>query len=213
MTACPSQHRGRRRSRSDGRNSGEADEAVARIVPALGGEDDGARILAAVVDEDHLSRTVETMEKRIQPVQEQRNDRLLVVDRYDEAVDDRVALRIIHVVASLWPAHAPGHYGGAVNETWNKPRINRWTGRVSQTTTNSGFRPQGRNPERRCGVPQDGEGYFTFFCTHSSITWAMSRLFFSIITMWPLPWMPLSCRRMYSVLTPAWLRYFAVQWS
>jgi hypothetical protein len=45
--------------------------------------------------------------------------------------------------------------------------------------------------------------YFTFFTTHSSTTRAMSRLFFSIITMWPLPWMPLSCRRTYSALTPA----------
>ena len=45
--------------------------------------------------------------------------------------------------------------------------------------------------------------HFTFFTTQSSITLAMSRLFFSIITMWPLPWMPLLCSGMYSVLTPA----------
>lgn len=36
------------------------------------------------------------------------------------------------------------------------------------------------------------ENYLTFLIAHSSITRAMSRLFFSIITMWPLPWMPLS---------------------
>ena len=55
--------------------------------------------------------------------------------------------------------------------------------------------------------------YRTFACAQSSTSRAMSRLFFSIMTMWPLPRMPLSCRRMYSVFTPAWLRYFAVQWS
>ena len=42
---------------------------------------------------------------------------------------------------------------------------------------------------------------------------AISRLFFSIITMWPLPWMPLLCSRTYSVFIPAWLRYFTVHWS
>ena len=51
------------------------------------------------------------------------------------------------------------------------------------------------------------------FCSHPSTRRAMSRLFFSIITMWPLPKIPLSCNRIYSVFTPAWLRYLAVQWS
>ena len=51
------------------------------------------------------------------------------------------------------------------------------------------------------------------FCSQPSTRRAMSRLFFSIITMWPLPKIPLSCSRIYSVLTPAWLRYLAVQWS
>jgi hypothetical protein len=32
--------------------------------------------------------------------------------------------------------------------------------------------------------------YFTFFCIHSSRSLAISRLFFSIITMCPLPLMP-----------------------
>jgi hypothetical protein len=45
--------------------------------------------------------------------------------------------------------------------------------------------------------------YRTFFCIQSSSSRAISKLFFSIITMWPLPRMPLSCRRMCSVLTPA----------
>jgi death-on-curing protein len=55
--------------------------------------------------------------------------------------------------------------------------------------------------------------YFTFFFAQSSITLAMARLFFSIITMWPLPWMPAFCSGSHSVFMPAWFRYFTVQWS
>jgi hypothetical protein len=45
--------------------------------------------------------------------------------------------------------------------------------------------------------------YLTLFTSQSSTTCATSRLFFSVIAMCPLPWMPLSYRRIYSVLTPA----------
>src|SRR5262245_15389843 len=73
----------------------------------------------------------------------------------------------------------------------------------------------GSRPLRAAAQPtRDTPGcYRTLLCSQSSISRATSRLFFSIMTMWPLPWMPLSCSRMYSVFTPAWLRYLAVQWS
>src|SRR5215467_9277300 len=40
---------------------------------------------------------------------------------------------------------------------------------------------------RPSSFPRLKPRYLTFFTTHSSTTRAMSRLFFSIITMWPLP--------------------------
>jgi hypothetical protein len=53
--------------------------------------------------------------------------------------------------------------------------------------------------------------HFTFFCIQSSRSLAISRLFFSIITMCPLPVMPRSSSRIKSVFTPAWFIHFAVQ--
>ena len=93
---------------------------------------------------------------------------------------------------------------------------NRWQGGVGRSTDEGG-KTSSSLPVPGCPSVRGGNAplshHRTFFCTHSSSSCAISRLFRSSITMWPLPRMPRSCRGMYSVLTPAWLRYFAVQWS
>jgi len=62
--------------------------AIARIVLGLAGGDDAGRVAAAVVDEDDLGRRVEGLHQAVKPMQEQRQHRLFVVERDDQAVDD-----------------------------------------------------------------------------------------------------------------------------
>lgn len=55
--------------------------------------------------------------------------------------------------------------------------------------------------------------YLTFTSTQSAMTPAISRLFFSHIIIWPLPWMPRSASLIQSLATPAWVKNCDVHWS
>jgi len=55
--------------------------------------------------------------------------------------------------------------------------------------------------------------YLTFASTQSAMTPAISRLFFSNIIIWPLPWMPRSPSLIQSLVTPARVRNCDVHWS
>ena len=58
-----------------------------------------------------------------------------------------------------------------------------------------------------------GTGLGNALSSHLDMTAPISRLFFSNIIMWPLPWMPTSASLIQVGWTPACSRYLTVQWS
>src|ERR1700761_7247845 len=66
--------------------AGQADIAVARIMPGKGLQDDGAAISTAVVNKDRFRRSVQLLHQRPDAPQQNRKDRSLVEDRHDDAV-------------------------------------------------------------------------------------------------------------------------------
>ena len=65
----------------------QLDEAVAPVGARLGLEDDRAGVARSVVDEDRLGGRVERVEQGVEPPQQHRQDRFLVVDRHDQGID------------------------------------------------------------------------------------------------------------------------------
>ena len=61
--------------------------AIARVGPGAGGEHDAAGVAAAVVDEDDFRRAVERVEQPVEPQEQDRQHRLFVENRHDQAVD------------------------------------------------------------------------------------------------------------------------------
>ena len=67
----------------------ELDEPVAPVVARLALDHNRARVLGAIVDDDHLARRVEGIEQGVEPPQQHRDDGFLVEDRHDERIGGR----------------------------------------------------------------------------------------------------------------------------